>query len=141
MIFNSKLHAAGGHSPLTSSMGASQAKNYMNLKPAGWVREDYHILQGTRGEYFHGELHISKRQHLFQHQGVMDILRRYCGHQVLPLNVPLSQVPPGAIWKHLVSQLKTGKLNSGNHSVVTHKLLTYYQWKSLRAYNISGFMS
>jgi glutamine synthetase len=32
----------------------SKDKGYANLKPAGWVREDYHILQGTRGEYFHG---------------------------------------------------------------------------------------
>lgn len=31
-----------------------QDKGYADLKPAGWVREDYHILQGTRGEYFHG---------------------------------------------------------------------------------------
>jgi hypothetical protein len=30
-----------------------QDKGYADLKPAGWVREDYHI-QGTRGEYFHG---------------------------------------------------------------------------------------
>ncbi|CAK9200160.1 unnamed protein product [Sphagnum jensenii] len=32
----------------------SKDKGYADLKPAGWVREDYHILQGTRGEYFHG---------------------------------------------------------------------------------------
>lgn len=31
-----------------------QNNGYMKLKPAGWVREDYHIFQGTRGEYFHG---------------------------------------------------------------------------------------
>lgn len=31
-----------------------QNRGYHNLKPAGWVREDYHIFQGTRGEYFHG---------------------------------------------------------------------------------------
>uniref|UniRef100_A0A7I4FDI5 GS catalytic domain-containing protein n=1 Tax=Physcomitrium patens TaxID=3218 RepID=A0A7I4FDI5_PHYPA len=32
----------------------SKNRGYHNLKPAGWVREDYHIFQGTRGEYFHG---------------------------------------------------------------------------------------
>jgi len=35
-------------------------KNYHGLEPAGWYVEDYHILQGTREEAFHGEA----RRHL-----------------------------------------------------------------------------
>ncbi len=35
---------------------------YMALKPAGWYIEDYHLLQGTRGERYHGLV----RRHLGQ---------------------------------------------------------------------------
>mmetsp|Transcript_12571 Transcript_12571/g.20505 ORF Transcript_12571/g.20505 Transcript_12571/m.20505 type:complete len:485 (-) Transcript_12571:80-1534(-) len=35
-------------------------KKYSGLIPSGWYREDYHILQGTRGEMFHG----AARRHL-----------------------------------------------------------------------------
>ncbi len=31
-------------------------QNFTNLKPSGWYLEDYHILQGTRRESYHGEL-------------------------------------------------------------------------------------
>ena len=31
-------------------------QNYAGLKPSGWYLEDYHILQGSRREAFHGEL-------------------------------------------------------------------------------------
>ncbi len=37
-------------------------EQYGRLKPAGWYLEDYHILQGTRTESFHGEA----RRHLKQ---------------------------------------------------------------------------
>jgi glutamine synthetase len=36
------------------------AGKYTNLKPAGWYIEDYHALQGARGEKFHG----AARRHL-----------------------------------------------------------------------------
>ncbi|BBN11347.1 glutamine synthetase [Marchantia polymorpha subsp. ruderalis] len=32
----------------------AKEKNYAGLKPVGWHREDYHILQGSREEFFHG---------------------------------------------------------------------------------------
>ncbi|KAJ7554612.1 hypothetical protein O6H91_05G001100 [Diphasiastrum complanatum] len=32
----------------------AKEKRYHNLKPVGWHREDYHILQGTREEFFNG---------------------------------------------------------------------------------------
>ncbi|NND05569.1 MAG: glutamine synthetase [Saprospiraceae bacterium] len=35
-------------------------KNYHELKPVGWYLEDYHILQGTRTEFFHS----AARKHL-----------------------------------------------------------------------------
>lgn len=34
----------------------AQQQNYEGLKPSGWYLEDYHILQGSRRERFHGEL-------------------------------------------------------------------------------------
>ena len=34
----------------------SQQQNYTGLRPSGWYLEDYHILQGSRREAFHGEL-------------------------------------------------------------------------------------
>jgi glutamine synthetase len=37
-------------------------KGYQNLTPAGWYLEDYHALQGTREEAFHGAV----RRHLRQ---------------------------------------------------------------------------
>ena len=40
-------------------------KNYHDLEAVGWYIEDYHILQGTREEAFHGEV----RRHL-RHSGV-----------------------------------------------------------------------
>ena len=36
------------------------ADHYVNLKPVGWHIEDYHTLQGARGEFFHG----AARRHL-----------------------------------------------------------------------------
>jgi glutamine synthetase len=36
------------------------AKGYEGLEPAGWYREDYHVLQGTREEAFNG----AARRHL-----------------------------------------------------------------------------
>ncbi len=35
-------------------------EGYSNLKPVGWHIEDYHMLQGARGEFFHG----ASRRHL-----------------------------------------------------------------------------
>lgn len=35
-------------------------KNYQGLTPAGWYIEDYHLLQGTREEFYNGEV----RRHL-----------------------------------------------------------------------------
>jgi glutamine synthetase len=35
-------------------------KNYQGLTPAGWYLEDYHLLQGTREEFYNGEV----RRHL-----------------------------------------------------------------------------
>jgi glutamine synthetase len=35
-------------------------QGYRSLDPAGWDLEDYHVLQGGRGEFFHGEA----RRHL-----------------------------------------------------------------------------
>src|SRR5204863_3221334 len=43
----------------TSYRDAAQ-KGYRDLEPAGWYLEDYHILQGTRTEDFHGAV----RRHL-----------------------------------------------------------------------------
>jgi len=43
----------------TSYRDASQ-KGYRDVEPAGWYLEDYHILQGTRTESFHGAV----RRHL-----------------------------------------------------------------------------
>src|SRR5438067_9438391 len=43
----------------TSYRDASQ-KGYRDVEPAGWYLEDYHILQGTRTEGFHGAV----RRHL-----------------------------------------------------------------------------
>jgi len=43
----------------TSYRDAAQ-KGYRDLEPAGWYLEDYHILQGTRTESFHG----AARRHL-----------------------------------------------------------------------------
>src|SRR5882672_1591200 len=40
-------------------------QGYQGLEPAGWYLEDYHILQGTRTEGFHGAV----RRHL-KHSGV-----------------------------------------------------------------------
>ena len=110
-------------------MGAFQAKNYMNLKPAGWVREDYHILQGTRGEYFHGELHISTRQHLFRTQVIWIncVISWALGFNS---HCSSSQVLPVAIWKHQASQSKTGQLNSMNLSVITHEpIINWSPWE------------
>ena len=36
------------------------ANHYQGLEPIGWHIEDYHMLQGTRGEFFHGDA----RRHL-----------------------------------------------------------------------------
>ena len=43
----------------TSYRDAAQ-KRYQDLEPAGWYLEDYHVLQGTRTEDFHGAV----RRHL-----------------------------------------------------------------------------
>ncbi len=44
---------------------AAQQQGYVNLEPAGWYLEDYHILQGTRTEGFNA----AARRHL-KHSGV-----------------------------------------------------------------------
>lgn len=43
-----------------SSFRDAYTDRYNYLKPAGWHIEDYHILQGSRGEFFHG----AARRHL-----------------------------------------------------------------------------
>ena len=48
----------------TSYQDAAE-KGYAQLTPAGWYIEDYHILQGTREEEFHGTV----RKHL-KHSGI-----------------------------------------------------------------------
>jgi glutamine synthetase len=54
--------AAGGYTALTASeleyylfratYRQAHAQHYLNLEPAGWYLEDYHVLQGTREEPF-----------------------------------------------------------------------------------------
>jgi glutamine synthetase len=36
------------------SFDVAEAKGFDGLQPAGWYIEDYHLLQGTRGEGYHG---------------------------------------------------------------------------------------
>ncbi len=43
-----------------TSYREAAAKRYTDLRAAGWYLEDYHMLQGTRGESFHGAV----RRHL-----------------------------------------------------------------------------
>jgi glutamine synthetase len=48
------------HYVFRKSYREAQALDYRDLSPAGWYREDYHILQGTRTEDFHSAV----RRHL-----------------------------------------------------------------------------
>jgi glutamine synthetase len=48
------------HYLFRTSYRDAAAADFRNLEPAGWYLEDYHILQGTRSESFHG----AARRHL-----------------------------------------------------------------------------
>ncbi len=50
------------HYLFRKSYREAAAHDYRDLSPAGWYREDYHVLQATRSEDFHGAV----RRHLKQ---------------------------------------------------------------------------
>ena len=70
------------------SYAEAASKNYHGLDPVGWYIEDYHILQGTREEAFHGDV----RRHLWQSGVPVENSKGEWGRGQHELNVRYAEV-------------------------------------------------
>lgn len=66
----------------------NQQDGYTNLEPIGLVAEDYHMLQGTREEFFHGRI----RRHLKASGILVENSKGECGPGQHELNVKYCDV-------------------------------------------------
>jgi len=73
---------------LQDSYEQAHQQHYHHLKAAGWYLEDYHILQGTRRESFHGEF----RRHLTASGIPVESTKGEWGHGQHEINVAYTDI-------------------------------------------------